>query len=635
MVNKTIDHLKKNWPIYTDILFAIFFTLGIMYKAWYFQNSAAMVHQGAEFLEHDQIVFDAIMFSTLLITAIVVGIFKKHKIEVFFILSAIIGFWLCADTVYFRYYSAPTSISMIYQLSFLGDISASTGSLFVQRDWLFFLDLPIYIIAIALKIIIKAKTKHKEVKFNYIYRTIAIPLAIIFIFTSINNMNQLYDKTLNAMFNYDKTLAAKDLGIVYYHFYDIKQIGKDEIIRRLPINKKDREFIDNYFADKQKSKPDVSKWEGIAKDRNIIILQCEALQSIPIEKSINGEEITPFLNNLIKDSAYFTNMYHQVAGGNTVDAEFMMNNSLYPIKSGAVYFRYSNNEYFSLPYYLNNKDYNCYAAHAYKPSFWNRLSFYPNEGFNNFFSMNDYELDEKVGWALSDESFFRQNLDMIDKKNPYYLFNVTLSNHHPYDGFMHFDNINIEGYENTQLGNFIRGSRYTDACIKKLFDDLKSRGLYDNSIIIIYGDHSALFRDQKDDVSRFMDFEYNEFEWKKIQQDPFIIHVANSELKTRVDNVCGQIDMLPTLANLMGIDMPYTLGKDMLNLPNNYGYAVLRNGSVITDDFMYLTDFDICYDMKTGNEIDKSLYTKQIDKLLDDLKISDIIIGKNYFKLKK
>ncbi len=71
----------------------------------------------------------------------------------------------------------------------------------------------------------------------------------------------------------------------------------------------------------------------------------ESTQSFVINKKINGKEITPFLNEFIKDSFYFDNFYHQTGQGKTSDAEFIVENSLYPLDIGSVFFTHATNEY--------------------------------------------------------------------------------------------------------------------------------------------------------------------------------------------------------------------------------------------------------------------------------------------------
>ena len=86
---------------------------------------------------------------------------------------------------------------------------------------------------------------------------------------------------------------------------------------------------------------------------------------------------------------------------------------------------------------------------------------------------------------------------------------------------------------------------------------------------------------------------------------------------------------MPIVANLMGFDIPYALGKDLVNTQENY--VILRNGSVITDEYIYFNDTRELYDYKTGKLLNINLYEKKLQDLINELKISDIIISNDLF----
>ncbi len=624
-MKKIKDFLIKNNGTIIDAMYYIYFIIAIGVKIFYFQYTTGISVNTANYNDVNMNTMRAALSIILMIFSVLFLLFKKRRNGVLFTANIILSVLFLADTLYFRYYQLPVSISLIYQLKLIGDITGSAESLFRIKDIVYFIDLPVYFIFFFTKRAIGKKYPSSVFKRGYEF-----VCAVFIMVISVLMFRTCFDRANTALHAFDRNYAAKDLSILYYHYYDIKNFIHDETERRKPLTAEEKQIVSDYFANKKKTEN--PRYNSIAKGRNLIIVQVEAFQGFVIENTINGQEITPFLNSLIKDSVYMENIYHQVAGGNTSDAEFITNNSLYPIGSGAIYFRYPNNLYNSLSKALKAENYTTYASHAYKPSFWNRQNFYDNAGFDNFFHLYKYELDEVIGWAVSDESFFRQTLDMIDLNNKFYSFNVTLSSHHPYDAFIGMGNLDVGKYQGKQLGSFLKGARYDDYALERLFEMLKERGIYDNSVIVIYGDHSALFEDQKEDLCEFMGVEYNEFNWKNLQQIPVIIHVPGTGLTERVTNVGGQIDTLPTVANLMGLDMPYMLGKDMLNIPDNKGYAVLRYSTVITDDYMYISDTSKYYDMKTGNVIDSKIYSDDLKSKLLDLKVSDIIINKDYFR---
>lgn len=603
-----------------EIVFFGYWFIALMVKIYYFQFSSGLnVKPVEETLNKYMLI--ASLATLLIIFSVCLFLFYKRRKFSLFLFNVILSVIMLADVIYFRYYQTPINVALIYQVGYVGDVAASIQSLFRTKDLIYILDLPFYFIFYYVG---KRLPSYKR------KRTICWIISLVSLVIGIFTFKDVYNQSNTILYNYDRNYAARDLGVLYYHYYDMKHFIVEEVSKRTPLSKEESQLVENFFIEKEKSKK--TKHRGIAEGRNLIMVQVEALQSFVMENTIDGEEITPFLNGLIEESLYFPNIYHQVAGGNTSDAEFMTNNSLYPATTGAVYFRYPYNKYLSLPYTLSNEGYTTYAAHAFRPSFWNRQTMYNTLGFNHFFSGDDFELNEQIGWAVSDESFYRQTLDKIDTNHPFYAFMVTLSSHHPYDAFRNMDNIQVGSYEGTQLGDYIKAARYDDYSLETLFKELKDRGLYDNSIIVIYGDHSAIYEDQKEDLTRYLDMEYNPFNWQKMQKIPFILHVPGEDLQGRVDTVGGQMDILPTLANLMGLDMTYTIGKDLLNTDENSGYAVLRDSSIMTKDYMYLSLTGQLYDMHSGEVISMDKYGEEIKALQNQLIISDTLLGKDYFK---
>ena len=397
------------------------------------------------------------------------------------------------------------------------------------------------------------------------------------------------------------------------------------------LTNEDKAAITELYKNKN-SKPTGNKLNGVAKGKNLIVVQMEAIQHFVINRKIEGKEITPNLNKLIKDCLYFDNIYYQVSGGNTSDAEFLINTSMYPAKEGSVYHRFPENTYYSLASIMKEKGYDTYSLHGFEKYFWNRNEMYKALKFDTFYSQEDFVLDDFAGWdgqTLSDSSFFRQSLDKIDVSKPFYSFFITLSSHHPFNYFEDCDFF-VGEFEGTFIGNYLKAANYLDKCIGEFIDNLKQRGLYDNSLLVLYGDHSAVPKIESDGLMQLLGIEYNNPDWTKLQKVPVIIHYPQQEESEVISTIGGQIDILPTIANLMDFDVPYALGKDLIN--NDENYAILRNGSVVTKDFIYLSDLKEVYDYTSGKPMNMNLYTEEIKSYINELNISDTIINKNAFK---
>src|SRR5690606_7235512 len=172
---------------------------------------------------------------------------------------------------------------------------------------------------------------------------------------------------------------------------------------------------------------------GAYKGKNVLMVQVEALQDFMFNTSIGGKEITPNLNKLMKESAYYSNFYHQTSNGRTSDADFAANCSMQPIMNGSVFIQYSGHTFDCMPNILKDHNYSASVFHAYQGGFWNRNSMYKSMNYDMFYNLKHFVTDESVGWAVGDKSFFRQSMDVLsDQKKPFYGFLITLTSHHPY-----------------------------------------------------------------------------------------------------------------------------------------------------------------------------------------------------------
>lgn len=559
----------------------------------------------------------------LIIISLFLIVFNRKRHLALLLLNIFLSFVLFSDTVYFRYYYSVLSISSFYQLGLVGSISDSIFSLLKYKDIIYFIDLPLIILGIFLW----EKYNNKDIKPLHLSKRSLI--ALICVLVGYFSINTTLKNTDISTFKFDNNYIIKNAGIAYYHYYDIKSFIKNNYLTDRKLTDEEKADLEKFYNDKPK---EGEKYRGIAKGKNLLILQVEALQHFVINaKTPSGEEITPNLNKLIKESQYFDNIYYQIGGGNTADAELLTNTSLYPSKEGCAYFLYPTNYYYSIGNILKAQGYNTYASHANNPTFWNRSVMYNALGFQEFYSNKKFELDEYIGWGLGDASFYKQTLEKMNLEEPFYSFMLSLSSHFPFK-YPYFENydFNVGKYEGTFIGYYLKSINYADKAIGKLIEELKKQGVYENTLLVIYGDHMAVPKDESEGLMDFVNKEYSDFEWLKLQKVPLIIH--NPEFKgANVVNITGgQIDILPTIANLMDFDVPYALGKDLFNCYE--GYAVLRNSTVITDEFIYLASNGKTYDIEQGSAIEEKLYAEKIKKLQHQLYVSDIILKKNALK---
>jgi phosphoglycerol transferase MdoB-like AlkP superfamily enzyme len=184
--------------------------------------------------------------------------------------------------------------------------------------------------------------------------------------------------------------------------------------------------------------------------------------------------------------------------------------------------------------------------------------------------------------------------------------------------------------EKTYLGRYFKSINYLDHSIGALVDELKKRGLYDNTLLVIYGDHYAIPKTESAQLMSFLGLENNEYEWTKLLKVPLIMHYPGLPQGQTIGKTCGEIDIMPTIANIMGFEVPHAMGTDLFN--SKEGFAIIKNNALVTDKFIYLNDEEKVYDIKKNVVLNKNDFLSEIDKHKNDTTAADTIIKKDAFK---
>jgi len=366
---------------------------------------------------------------------------------------------------------------------------------------------------------------------------------------------------------------------------------------------------------------------GAAKDRNLIIVQLESVQGITVENDYYGQEITPFIHSLINDPStiYFDNFYHEIGAGNTSDAEFAVNNSLIGSIESYTYQLYEDNYFKGLPWILKEHGYSTNVFHGYKKSFWNRENIYPALGFDRYYSEEDYVSDniEGIGAGnivgISDSAFYEQTVSyMTELPQPFYGFVITLSSHNPFGLPEYLQEIELKPQDENIVGRYIQSVNYADRCLAEFFDELKENGLYDNSLILIYGDHFGLARADESVRAVVSGWLGRDYTYDDLLRVPFLIHMPGTDINETVSISGGQIDILPTAAYLLGIEELDTLylGQNLLTAENGFAPFQMHmlKGSFIKDDVVFEMSRDgvfensVVYSRKTGAKLNPADY---------------------------
>lgn len=520
--------------------------------------------------------------------------------------------WLFANMLYYREFSDFLSMGILGSGSSTGNnLGKSIAAIIHWTDYLVFIDI---IILIALVIFKQLTIDRKGVQKKFAILTTLFGVILMFVDYGIASTNRSGLLTRS----FDNNYIVKYLGLNEYAVFNAVQTYNQTESRKR-AKPTDLAKVKKFVATQKL--PDNIQYYGTQKGKNVFMIHLESFQQFLIDYKVDGQEVTPNLNKFYHDqnTLSFDNFYNQVGQGKTSDAEMMQENSLFGLATGSAMVKYgTNNTFESLPAILGQRGYTTAAFHGDVASFWNRDNTYKSFGYDYFFSKSYYPNANKanynVGYGMKDKIFLRDSAQYIEQlPQPFYAKLITVTNHYPYD----LDKQNID-FPATKTGDntvdgYVQTAHYLDQSFGELMAYLKKVGLYNNSVFVLYGDHYGISENHQPAIAQLLGKDkVTNYDLANFQKVPFMIHATG--LKGGIDHTYGgEIDMMPTLLDLLGVpdDGMTMFGQDMLS--SDYkGKVVFRDGDWITPTY---TKFNNQYfNTQTGQQVTESS-DKQLKKV--------------------
>lgn len=569
-----------------------------------------------------------------------IGLFFKGRKSywIIIVIDLILSTWLFANILYYREFSNFLSLSIIKTSGSTADnLGKSIVGITKISDFLTFLDVAVIIGLMASKVI-KYDLRPLKLKFNLLLEGLAVALIGVNLMMAQKDRSGLLTRT------FDNSYIVKYLGMNQYAVYDaFKTAQTSEQMAKANVS--DLSSVKKYLkVNYVKPNPE---YTGVAKGKNVIVIHLESFQQFLIGYKWKGKEVTPNLNKLYhsKNTLSFSNFYNQVGQGKTSDAEMMLENSLYGLQSGSAMSSYgTSNTFESAPAILNQAGgYTTAVMHGGAGSFWNRNNAYKQFGYHYFMPLSYYENKPKyyIGYGLKDKIFLSQSIKYIERlPQPFYLKLITVTNHYPYDLDKKNQSIDPTDTGDETVDGYVQTAHYLDQAIGEFLQWMKKTGLDKKTILVLYGDHYGISGNHhKASAELLKQDEFTNFDNLKFQRVPLMFHMKG--LKGGIkDTYGGEIDVLPTLLNLLGINDKDTIqfGHDLLSSKAPQIVAQ-RNGDFITPEYAKVGG--TYYYTKTGEEIekpDKKLKTKLVaisNKVTTQLSLSDRVIAGDLLRFYK
>lgn len=586
--------------------------------------------------------------SLLLVSFWTLWLPPKGRLAALTLLNLALTGLIYADLVFYRYFDDFITVPVLMQAGQVSSLGGSIGTLLEPGDILFFLDW-ILVIPVAIMILFRRK-KNPRLSVGYdspvdrrrrrhrrLARAAAGTAVLILggcmTFFPIQKASDTWAKGLFAG-NWWNVTLYNVTGLIAFHGYDMYRYSRDHLVGQPGLSEEQIAEVKQWLDGRRSNRTQLNDLFGKYRGSNVMMIQTEALMNAVIGQNVNGQEITPNLNKLMEESLYYSQFYHQTALGRTSDADFVTQSSLLPLSAGSVFTRYPDRGYDVLPKILKEHGYAANVFHAYESSFWNRQTVYAAMDYDRFFSKKDYELTETLGWSLSDKAFFSQSLEMMSGiQQPFYSFLITLTSHHPYrlpEPHRKLDTGELEG---TMLGDYLNSIHYVDEAFGELIEQMKQQGLWDNTILIIYGDHDNSIKDQSA-YEQWLGRELSELDMEQMMnQVPLLIRLPDGAHGGTIDpEAAGMMNVAPSILHLLGISSEpyYWIGTSLFDERDRL--IPLRSGAFSSKDVYYLPsesrafEEGTCYSLESRQPTAVAACREGYDEAQTMLEVSDNVI---------
>ncbi len=484
--------MKNKNRLYLGILvFASMLNLLFMHYFFFFNGFLEWPWLYTEVINLFNVIFD-ISVLLFLFLFILRGRLKPALLLIYILTFA----WSLVNVIYGRFFYQYISLSAIGEVHALGE-GLVFNSILAEIHWydLFF------IVSLFIFIFLYRRTKNIVVEKIKIFKMLGIPVisllmtivtysAYHFINPKYRNNWELYQFRIHE-FLYDSVRGGTPnmshfhngcLRVCAYELYDMFHVTV--------LSEEQRKEITSYYLDRSKR----FTHQQSPKVQNLIFILMESFLSAPIDMKVEGKEVTPFLNQLKRESDvyYNGNMVSDIGSGESGDGQFIYMTGILPLHTKVTVSQLKGHTLPALPLVL--KEY-CGMNHSeiiYPtiPTLWQQADMNKVYGFTEAYSRED--IVGSPNNPINDEEVFSFAIKRLDDvREPFFSLILTLSTHSPYDHFVGEDLHLCDNSLSEKYKNYLNTCHYLDKQLSRYFTQLKAKGLYEKSLIVLCADHHA------------------------------------------------------------------------------------------------------------------------------------------------
>lgn len=586
----------------------------------------------------NEIAVKTFIFSMFIVTFLF--LFKnRSRFVIGTLINLLLSILMFGDELYYGYSTSFLSVSQLSNVQYSEQIAVALKELLHIYQVLYFVDIIIILLLLITRFVKIEKIKKRAYKPAIVY----ISIMIIVYATTISSYISAAEEK-----KYNKKMQVENGTLYAVHYIDVK--SNINLRKTAKYTSKDDMMVaydklKNVYDEKYKG--DIYGFDGVAKDKNVIMLQLESYQSFLIDKKINGKEITPNINKFLKENINIKNMMIQ-SYSTTADSEHSSITSMYPLENGMAFAQYSGNSYDDIFKEYKNAGYYTMYLNGNDENFWNRKNVYRLMDIDELDFIDDYDENSLlINKWISDEDLYKQSVQKMKKaeeeNGKFFASILSASCHNAFDlpGLEDREGrVDVEvgeEYDDTFFGHYLEAANYADYSFGIFIDELKKNDLYDNTVIFIFGDHYGMqmYNNEMLDFIKKEDHELSNVE-TEINYINVVcgIRIPGIDEHMEIDKTISKLDIKPTLTALSGIEDGISLGTSMWGTKD---FACLNNGVIVTDNYYYNGDW---YDRQNNEKINLDSISEEEKELFDyytkcmdeEITISNSIVLNNLLK---
>lgn len=506
------------------------------------------------------------------------------------------------------------------------------------------------------------KTTFKIDKYNALYALFAylILCGLFYGTITFDFMQNKYQTISNKkLFKYpsNPSIAIKNYGTSVYFLLDVKGtlFGEpdEEYVNYLSgtgFKSKTREIDDTKFDALIEEEtnatyktlndffisrdiPGTNEYTGKFEDKNLIMIMLESVSEAVF--SDDYKEYFPTLNKLYKEGITGINNYSPKNNCATGESEMTSQISLYSIETTCTVNAYKNNVYKeALLYMMGKNDYYTSTYHDFTDHYYYRSTFEYNFGASKYYGVTDLGMTYSPlykEWP-SDLTMMENALPLFTDKEKFATYMVTVTSHTPYIYSSTYGDMYLDLFEGLDLDlptkRYLSKIKVVDLAIEYLLDSLEEKGILDDTVIVLFGDHYpyALSSDEFQSIA-----DYDISKNQEMDRTPFIIYNSETPGET-ITKITTPMDYTPTLLNLFGIDYDprLYLGHDVFSEYD--AYAVFPDNSWQSEEGFYSSSKGEFIPSGSGETISDETIIARNEEIANLRNMSTLAIRNDYMK---